>query len=79
MPSAIINRGNNVLWRRQCLKSVHQYRKQNQKSHYFDKIWKNKGHVMNKVWVDSTVKPQKTSISIGHLYQKKTCWVEIRE
>jgi hypothetical protein len=39
---------------RQYLKSVHQYRSQNQKFYYFDEIWENKGHGMN-VWIDSTV------------------------
>lgn len=54
--SALIERGDIVLWRRKYLESIRHYRQQNCPIYYLDETWVNAGETTNKTWVDQTVK-----------------------
>lgn len=53
--SFLIERTDIVLWRRDYLRRIRQYRRENRKIYYLDETWVNAGHTRGKVWVDMEI------------------------
>lgn len=53
--SFLIEKEEIVLWRRNYLKKLREYRRENRKIYYLDETWVNEGHTMQKVWQDLNV------------------------
>lgn len=53
--SALIERDEIILWRRDYLRDIREYRRGGKKIYYLDETWLNQGHTVSKVWQDLTV------------------------
>lgn len=63
--SFLTDRDDVILWRRNYLRKIEQFRKEGRKIYYLDETWVNEGHVKSKVWVDNTVKSKKDAFLRG--------------
>ncbi|CAH2102128.1 unnamed protein product [Euphydryas editha] len=62
---AIIDSDDIVLWRRNYLYKMKDFRKENRRIFYMDETWVNSGHTVNKTWVDPTVKSKRQAFLDG--------------
>lgn len=53
--SLLIDRDEITIWRRDYLKKIRAFRRENKKIYYLDETWVNAGHTRSKVWVDTRV------------------------
>lgn len=53
--SLLVDKNEIVLWRRDYLQKIRQYRAENRKIYYLDETWINAGHSKSKVWVDASI------------------------
>ncbi|XP_072380521.1 uncharacterized protein [Diabrotica undecimpunctata] len=63
--SALLEREEIILWRRNFLKSIKKFREENRKIYYLDETWVNAGHTKSHVWVDETVKSSRQAFLSG--------------
>lgn len=63
--SALIEKMEIILWRRNYLKEIKRYRKEGRPIYYLDETWVNAGDVNSKVWFDKTVKTARMAASEG--------------
>lgn len=61
----ICDRDDIVVWRRNYLRKIKQFREEGRKIYYQDETWVNAGHVKNKVWQDKTIKSPKDAFLKG--------------
>nr|CAH7765939.1 unnamed protein product [Callosobruchus chinensis] len=52
--SALVDRNEIILWRREYLTEIKNYRSQNRKIYFLDETWINAGHTKAKVWMDQS-------------------------
>ncbi|XP_072400478.1 uncharacterized protein [Diabrotica undecimpunctata] len=53
--SSLIEKSEVVIWRRNYIKKIRQYRTEKRKIYYLDETWLNEGHTVNKVWHDLNI------------------------
>lgn len=53
--SMLIEKDEIVIWRRDYLRKIKDYRNKNQKIYYLDETWVNAGHTKPNIWVDKSV------------------------
>lgn len=63
--SVIVERDDIILWRRQYLRNIREYRRQGRPIYYLDETWVNQGHTPSKAWTDSSVKSKKEAFLSG--------------
>jgi len=63
--SALIERMDIVIWRRNYLRQIKQYCNEGRPIYYLDETWVNAGDVNSKVWVDKTVVSARMATSEG--------------
>lgn len=63
--SALVDRDEIVVWRRNYLKSIKKFREENRRIYYLDETWLNAGHTRSRVWKDETVKSSRQAFLSG--------------
>jgi transposase len=63
--SILIDREDIILWRRNYLRSIKQYRQEGKKNYYLDESWLNEGHTPTKVWHDNAIKSRRQAFMEG--------------
>ncbi|XP_022175604.1 uncharacterized protein LOC111037372 [Myzus persicae] len=63
--SALIERMDIIIWRRDYLRQIKQYREEGRPIYYLDETWVNAGDVNSKVWFDKTVTSARMASSEG--------------
>ncbi|XP_050058746.1 uncharacterized protein LOC126554247 [Aphis gossypii] len=63
--SALTEREDLVLWRRQYISQIRRYRQEGRTIYYLDETWVNVGDCSSRVWVDKTVKSHKDAFLKG--------------
>lgn len=63
--SMLLDKDEIVIWRRNYLKQIKQYRIENRKIYYLDETWVNSGHTKAHVWVDETIKSSRQAFFSG--------------
>ena len=63
--SSLLERSDIVLWRRNYLRLIRQFRAEGRKIYYLDETWVNAGHTKSKVWQDTTIKSAKDAFLQG--------------
>lgn len=53
--SLLLEKPEIVLWRREYLRKIRTYRRENRKIYYLDETWVNAGHTKSKIWVDESI------------------------
>lgn len=53
--SHLIEKQDIILWRRDYLKKVREFRREGKKLYYLDETWLNEGHTVNTVWQDNNI------------------------
>ena len=54
--AVLIERQDIILWRRNFLRKIRDYKKDNKSIYYLDETWVNEGHFPSQIWKDTTVK-----------------------
>ncbi|KAE9529194.1 hypothetical protein AGLY_011990 [Aphis glycines] len=63
--SALTEREDLVLWRRQYISQIRRYRQEGRTIYYLDETWVNTGDCSSRVWVDTAVKSHKDAFLKG--------------
>lgn len=63
--SVLIEREEIVLWRRNFLQKIREYRREGRKIYYLDETWLNQGHTVSKVWQDREIKSHRQAFIEG--------------
>lgn len=63
--SALTEREDLVLWRREYISQIRRYRQEGRTIYYLDETWVNAGDCSSRVWVDKTVKSQRDAFLKG--------------
>jgi len=63
--SALTEREDLVLWRREYISQIRRYRQEGRTIYYIDETWVNAGDCSSGVWVDKTVKSHKDAFLKG--------------
>jgi len=63
--SALIEKMEIIVWRRNYLRQIKQYREEGRPIYYLDETWVNAGDVNSKVWFDKTVSSARMASSEG--------------
>lgn len=63
--TVIVDRDDIILWRRNYLRKIREFRQQQRKVYYLDETWVNEGHTTTKAWSDTTVKTKKQAFLSG--------------
>jgi len=63
--SALIEKDEIVLWRRQYLEDLYKYRSEGRHVYYLDETWVNAGETTNKTWIDKTIQSNRDAFLRG--------------
>lgn len=63
--SLLLDKDEIVLWRRNYLQKIKQYRQECRKIYYLDETWINAGHTKPKVWIDTSISSSRQAFLDG--------------
>lgn len=63
--TALLEREDIILWRRNYLRNIKRYREEGRPIYYLDETWVNAGDVNSKIWVDKSVSTARMASSAG--------------
>lgn len=63
--SLLVEKNEIVVWRRNYLEKIRQYRQEGRKIYYMDETWLNEGHTVQKVWQDLNIQSKRQAFLEG--------------